>query len=163
MKTIVAFLLVIFVSASAAETLLPEALLCEGPEPLALLSQSNFAGQPASVVIKRADATAKYEQGMVKYHEIKADYAAKEDRIRANYRMGGSNAAEATAAASGKAEAQSAALPYLALVRQCASSGLAPLQGRVLERKPISKIVKIATQFGGTTAELWTADSMVMP
>jgi hypothetical protein len=144
---------------AAAEGLKPDAVVCETETALAMLAQPNLAGQPGSVVMKRVDATVKFEQLANQANGTLGDMAAQEEAIRNGYGARGSSQVQASQAAAGQQEAQTKGAQAQAFQRECMATGAQTVAVSVLERRPISGAVKVSMPINGNQAEVWTVAS----
>lgn len=142
-----------------AETLKGDSLVCETPEPLAMLAKPNLAGQPGSVVMKRVDATAKFYQLSGQANSTLGDMAAQEERIRATGNLPGNSSAQAAQAVANQQTASMQAEQAQTFLRRCAATSSDEQQVKVLEKHPISGEVKINAVINGNAVDVWTVAS----
>ncbi|MFC5525236.1 hypothetical protein ACFPPA_05715 [Rhodanobacter ginsengisoli] len=142
-----------------AEGLKPDAVVCETESALAMLAQPNLAGEPGSVVMKRIDATIKFEQLAHQANGMLGNMAAQEEAIRNGYGASGSSQVQASQAAAAQQEAQTKGQQAQAFQRQCMATGAQAVTVSVLERRPISGAVKVSMLINGSQAEVWTVAS----
>ena len=125
-------LIALTASSAQAATLSADSLLCESVTDLEFVNrQDQLKGQPASVVLKRAN-------GQLEFYKLRRDAA----RLVTLPKQESDQVARADEDA------------YKSLVASCAASAAGP--ATVLERKAISGFVKVRTPFQGKPAELWT-------
>ncbi|ULU26611.1 hypothetical protein [Dyella terrae] len=139
-----------------ADELKGDAIVCETPEPLAMLAKPNLAGQPGSVVMKRVDATAKFYKLSGQANGTLAEMTAQEDRIRAAGQLSGNSSAQATQAVANQQSATTQQNEADSFLRRCATTGSDVQQVSVIERHPISGEVKIRAMIKGASADVWT-------
>jgi hypothetical protein len=149
--------------AAAAETLKADAILCETESPIALLSQSELANQPGSTVMKRVAAMVQSYALQEKMNQILLDLANQERSIWQDSRTP-NRGATSSRAAEARAEQQKAAeasTPYKEFASRCVATPPQAQPLTVLERRPISRGIRVRTTLRGAEHNLWTHESYV--
>lgn len=132
-----ALVLAFFALNAQAANLAADSLLCESPKDLEYLARQNQAGKPASAILRGA--------------QLYVDFMRKHEETRRMMYVPKSRADEETERAETEA--------YKSLLAGCAAS--VSSEATILERKPISGILKIRTTYQGRPAELWTFSASV--
>lgn len=148
-----------FSASIAADT-----LLCESPEPFAVIAADKWTSVGATAQLKTAALSVQFYELSAKGSGIIKGLALDEEAIRADSRSRlaqGQTGARAAAAQNDEHEARSKKKTYENIIATCASSGQTLNQVEVLERKPISGIVKVRLNFKGLASELWTREDAI--
>lgn len=143
---------------SNAETMQPDALLCETPEPFQVIASEGWTSKGAEAQLKTARASIEFSRVSGQAASIQRRLATQEEAIRADSSLrlaSGSTAARATASTADANAAMAQGSIYEKIVATCASSGGSALPVEVVERKPISGAARIRLTFRGAPAELW--------
>lgn len=147
------------------ETLKADAIVCETDNPITLLSQSNLANQPGSVVMKRVAATAEFYGLKGQMNSTLRDLATTEQGIWKDSRQPdrGATSSRITESTAAKREAENSAKPYAEFMARCVATPPKEQTAMIVERRPISKAVRVRTSLNGREYELWTHDSYLAP
>jgi hypothetical protein len=140
--------------------LAPDAILCETDAPLALLSEANLTNQPGSVVMKRVAATAEFYALKSKFDARLGQLAAEERDIYkdSRYPNRGATASRMDEARANQQKSDSERKRYADFASKCVATADKEQSAIIIERRPISRISRVRTQFNGQEHDLWTHD-----
>jgi hypothetical protein len=157
-KLLAIVVLILAASSAAAQSLKADAILCEIEAPLALLSEPNLSGQPASVVIKRVSATVEFYEIKAKFHQSMGNLATQERDIHKDtrYPNRGATSSRMDEARAGQQDSDAERKRYAEFMARCTATPNTEQSATVLESRPISKLARVRTQFGGREHDLWT-------
>lgn len=153
----------VIVSPAAADTLRPDAILCEAEAPLSLLSEKHLANQPGSIVMKRVSATVQYYELSAKMNQGLLDLANRERDIWRDTRTPsrGNTASRAEEARDKLRQDGEEARRYGEFASRCTATPPQEQPAAVIERRPISGVVRVKTQLRGAEYDLWTHESYI--
>jgi hypothetical protein len=165
-RTIIAAALSLISFTASAETLKGDAILCETPEPLALLAQPHLANLPGSTVMERVTGSVKFWKLDAQIHGELRDLASKEDLIMAEHgssRGWAQRANRRDEANNQIQQGQAKGAPYSDFVTHCKATSASSQTVAVIERRPISGLVLVKAKLDAQNEySLWTHDSYLL-
>jgi hypothetical protein len=147
---------------AVAQSLKPDAIICETEVPLALLAESNLKDQPGGVVMERVAATVKFYEASGQFHATMGNLASQERDIWKDTRTPdrGATTARLAEARAGQQNAADSQIRFQEFLRRCTATPANVQQpATVLEHRLISKTIKVKTALGAVNGEFWTHET----